>query len=1393
MKKTSSTIAIHVRWMMFSLLSLVLGSDLSAQLACNNQVNAAVGPTVNACETTINADMILEGTYPPSTYFIEIHDGITPVVSGNNEVVISNSSQYFGKLLTATVTDVATGVSCWGNLKVEDKLAPTLDCQNVSVSCAANLDDVVPFPVAVDNCDLNPDIQLTNEVINTSTQCSAGYVTITRTYIAVDNQGRVSAPCDQVITVNRPNEIDFPNDIIWTCDQYNVFPNIVDPTKLHRFITDTEPSTPLVIDVNLDETCDDDDYNPNPNCSFLNLNDDNPDINNTNTANGGLGCPGASNCAFGTDGGLDDADVLELTGSGIPEDVDGIYCLYQYSSSDAYLASCGTSFKIVRTWTVLDWCTGQVVTGNSQGEDNVQVIKVMDKKAPVIAPVNDLEVSANNPGTHPAQCTSTGFIPAPVVSDNCNTTTYKIFTPIGEVIYVNGGGLIPAPGLPQGWHEITYQATDACGNIAELKVPLHVVDDVAPSAICDEITDVNLSSDGFAHVPASTFDDGSFDNCCIDRFEVARMTAGCGVGTNFGPEATFCCADISNNPVQVVFRVVDCEGNTNTCMVSVNVNDKLPPVLVNCPGPQTITCDFYWDELEVGISLGDYSVLDQFGTASFFDNCDLDITTNVNVNLDQCGDGTITRTWQAKDPSGNGPATCTQLIFVNHVSDWVVEFPTDRTETCGNDAPDFGEPKITNETCELIAVSYEDTYYNVVPDACYKISRKWTVINWCVVGDDVDQEVTEKSEQDLGLPFPSCDLDGDGDCDDRTFRDSWNGISFPGAANAGVDGAPDTDIDQDPWDGYIEYQQNIKVIDNVAPTFPNGCDIADVCIEDNTCAAAVTIPTPDVQDCSPDVSITYTHNMGDLNNVAPGTYTVTYTAMDNCGNSNACQTTVTVKDCKKPTPYCKNGLVIELMQTGMVDIWASDFDAGSFDNCPGALKVSFSADVNDTQRIYTCDEVGQQNVEIWVTDAAGNQDFCNTFVIVQDNMGACTGNPLVVNVGGAIATEENMSVSDVNVELSGQSTGVVTTDASGMYNFANVPVGNDVTITPVKDVDPLNGVTTYDLVLITKHILAVNKLDSPYKMIAADVNKTGTITTADLVQLRKLILHIDDNFSNNTSWRFVDADFVFPNEENPFETPFPEVVNINNVPADVLNADFVAIKVGDVNGSASFASAEDRSNEAFVLNANDMEVTAGQQYTVAFTAEDMNVLGYQFTLNFDQNKLEFNDLVPAVAQKENFGFTLLNEGAITSSWNGEAQPGAVFSLVFTAKENGRLSDLMNINSRYTTAEAYNSNGEVMNVELKFNGQAATTFDLYQNTPNPFKGETTIGFNLPEAGAATLTIQDVSGKVISVVDGEYAKGYNEVRINSNDLPNTGVLYYTLKTANDTATRKMIILE
>jgi hypothetical protein len=370
-----------------------------------------------------------------------------------------------------------------------------------------------------------------------------------------------------------------------------------------------------------------------------------------------------------------------------------------------------------------------------------------------------------------------------------------------------------------------------------------------------------------------------------------------------------------------------------------------------------------------------------------------------------------------------------------------------------------------------------------------------------------------------------------------------------------------------------------------------------------------------------------------------------------------------------------------------------------------------------------------------------------------------------------------------------------TTDVNGQFNFSTLRQGADYTVAPQLNKGFLNGGSTFDLVLISKHILNVQPLNSPYKLIAADVNNSKSVTTLDLIQLRKLILNIDTELANNSSWRFVDASFAFPSATNPWQTPFPEVKNINNL-AGELRANFVAVKIGDVNGNAvaNSAMAGVRSfNGNLGVAVADRAMVAGNEYTVDFTAADLaGVDGYQFTLNFDRNAVELVDIVSGIATEDNFG-VFAQEGVITTSWNGEAKGGVLFSLVLRAKADGQLSNALNLNSRYTAAEAYKA-GEVLNVGLNFtNGVAAAGFELYQNTPNPFQGETMIGFNLPEAAQATITIQDVTGRTLRVIRAQYAKGYNQVSVRANELPASGVLYYTLEAANFTATKKMVIVE
>ncbi|MBK6903231.1 MAG: T9SS type A sorting domain-containing protein [Saprospirales bacterium] len=1101
----------------------------------------------------------------------------------------------------------------------------------------------------------------------------------------------------------------------------------------------------------------------------------------------------------------------------------GDVCNFTWTYNDILIPICEGSFKIRRDWLIIDWCTGDDL-------EHQQFIKVLDQTGPtVVCPTSPLTINvysgSYNPNGGPHQiCKGNVVIPPLVVTgDDCSGVnpggyvtelwTFGAGTLLQSI--PGNGGTFPNveliadnPPSNNAQYTVRHVFKDICGNISECIYNITVLDKVPPVPICDEITELALtnnggSGEGCSWLTASDLDDGSYDNCGDVYFYAAKMNAFLTPPYfyQYYPQLEFCCSEVGDNMVIVLVLDFDpatipgallpdgsvflfpgnpiYEGSFNTCMVTVQVTDKIPPVTLFCPQGQTITCDTYLQNYAAGVANGDYSVLDGFGSPTFYDNCEYDLNHTVTVNLNNCTEGTITRSWTASD--SNGQATCTQTITVTHVSNWVVEFPADFTGECvDGQLPDTGEPEIFHDECELIGVSHEDQLFTVVPDACYKIVRTWTVINWCIYDDFGYDAYSEAGKAECNL---NVDWDGDGDKDCRTFRDGWNSTGSPGTP-----------------DGYIVWKQTIKVNDNEDPDFT--IPAIDGCIVDTDCDTDITLPYPVITDeCSLSFDVDITGDLGNFLNITGdvtvadvevGEYEITYAVTDNCGNTSYQTITVVVEDCKLPTPYCVNGLVIEIMQTGMIEIWAEDFDAGSFDNC-GPVQLSLSPDVTDINAIFTCDELGQNPIQLWVTDIYGNQDYCETFVVVQDNLFSCNS----VTIAGAIATEEEEGVEGVDVQVNGGLFSELT-DLTGNFSFDALAAGGDYTVTPMLDVEASNGVTTWDLVLISRHILGIQLLDSPYKIIAADANKTNNVTTLDMVAIRKVILQIEPGFPNNTSWRFVDKDYAFPNPANPFVAQFPEVINYNNLASNQLLADFVAIKVGDVNGSAATNAtdgAQDRTfNGSMNMDVQDRELVAGKSYTVAFAADAIDLLGYQFTLSYNTQAVEVVEVVAGVATEEHFGM-LLEEGVITTSWNVSearalAQGEVLFSLVIKATADVTLSEVFGVSSAYTVAEAYNANSELLDVKLTFNGMEANSFALYQNVPNPFKGATVVGFTLPASSTAKLTVMDISGKVLQVVEGDYSKGYNEVRL--SNIPATGVLYYQLDTPTHSATRKMVIL-
>jgi hypothetical protein len=81
--------------------------------------------------------------------------------------------------------------------------------------------------------------------------------------------------------------------------------------------------------------------------------------------------------------------------------------------------------------------------------------------------------------------------------------------------------------------------------------------------------------------------------------------------------------------------------------------------------------------------------------------------------------------------------------------------------------------------------------------------------------------------------------------------------------------------------------------------------------------------------------------------------------------------------------------------------------------------------------------------------------------------------------------------------------------------------------------------------------------------------------------------------------------------------------------------------------------------------------------------------------------------------------------------------------------------------------------------------------LYQNSPNPFRDKTSIGFELGQASFGTIRIFDSSGKIIRIIEGAFKAGYNEITL--KDFEVSGVFYYTLMTKDFVSTQRMMRID
>ncbi|MCC6816556.1 MAG: HYR domain-containing protein [Saprospiraceae bacterium] len=851
------------------------------------------------------------------------------------------------------------------------------------------------------------------------------------------------------------------------------------------------------------------------------------------------------------------------------------------------------------------------------------------------------------------------------------------------------------------------------------------------------------------------------------------------------------------------------------------------------PAPNQ-ACEYYFNYFDTAHWDRKYELVWGFD-GYVLSGCGTNPTITVN-DLRECGQGQIQRVISATGPN-NLNVSAIQTIWVVDCDPFYVDNATCNdprytdlmwpngvcTQTpvtvdgCGGDVspdnPQLGRPTVVNnadDNCALISIEYRDEIFTIEPDACFKILRHWIVIDWCQYDPFIDPEfgrweATQVIKvRDRDKPVVTCNV---GPCEPASISTQLGvcvgHISLTAEATDNC-----SPIDWLLWEYKIDAYNDGK-------GQHGGYDYRVGSLTKLSASRGDTVEyshNPFADD---------RHNPFDASGTYPiGVHKICWFVEDGCGNVGVCCTLFEIKDCKAPTPYCLTGIItVPMPVNGCIDIWAKDLDHGSFDNCTSKdnLKFYFNGDPNQQSIRICCDDfVAKQandelvvDVEMWVEDEEGNKDYCKTRVIVQDNLNICPDNGNAKGkIQGIISNEKKVEAASIDVYLFNNSN-MMNQRIGSPYQFGDLNLGLEYTIKPERNDDHLNGVSTADIVLIQKHILGKSSISSPYKLLAADVNASGNVSSADISEIRKLVLGITTQFSKVQSWTFVPDAYQFVDPANPYNAPRESNVKFaQTVNNETVEASFMAIKMGDVNvdAVANGVGVQTRTSGTLNLFVDEQQLIPGQSYSVEFKSSDFaNISGYQFTLRFDPSVMVYEGMESGVLNTTdaNFGLMKLNEGIITTSWNSSkaesfASEDKLFVLKFKANKAASLGKVLAITSDITRIEAYDVNYNIKDVKLNVRSNGTLTeasiFDLYQNEPNPVSKFTNISFRLPEASPATLTIYEQTGRVLRVYNINGIKGMNTISIKAEELnSSSNVLFYQLDSEKNSATRKMLLIK
>ncbi len=395
---------------------------------------------------------------------------------------------------------------------------------------------------------------------------------------------------------------------------------------------------------------------------------------------------------------------------------------------------------------------------------------------------------------------------------------------------------------------------------------------------------------------------------------------------------------------------------------------------------------------------------------------------------------------------------------------------------------------------------------------------------------------------------------------------------------------------------------------------------------------------------------------------------------------------------------------------------------------------------------------------------------CVTNVTAKSNAIVMTVNYLYT-INGTIKSPLGTVIPTVTVGLNGNQS--IITDLNGNYSFT-VSADSSFIVMPTKsnDVVVANGVNGTDISLVQSHILKKVILNSPYKLIAADVNNDGVVNGTDIALIKSLILKRINKFSGNRLWAFVDSSYSFPTPTKPF--PYNDSISVANIRANQVSQNFVGVKLGDVNydWNSSILGANLASSPIELFNDKIAVSPSASEVRVPVKVKNFkNIMGMQYTLNYNSAALELKS-IDKNSMGIDYNTDFATEGKLPFLWvdvtnNAKTlEDGTtLFELVFNKKGNLANEDI-SLTSDITSASAFDGNyGAVCIVKSGGTISDAATIvsaDNWNILPNPTKdGLVKVTLSLAKSKKVQFELTSLDGKLLLQQSNDFPIGNSSI--------------------------------